>query len=88
MAMSPLFDEAVRIAEAILGGQVDPNSGCAKIGEICQRLHWPSELQGFGALAHEQSGHEHIGITAESCVADIIAEATSLVKRFRDGASS
>lgn len=67
------------IAQRILDGAVDPNSGCAEIGVINQSLQWPDELSVFGLLAHEQCGHEKIGITAAGCIPDIVAEARKLL---------
>ena len=74
-----LLNEAITIAREILSGQIGPNEGCAKIGAINDELNWPDELTHFGALAHEQTGHEHLGITAESCIPEIIEEAKKLI---------
>ena len=71
--------EAIRIAASIIAGETSPNDGCSKIGEICQYLGWPKELSAFGLLSHEQYDHENIGITAENCVPEIIAECKLLV---------
>ena len=66
------------IAKRILDGQVEPNEGCARIAEINQRLGWPDELTTFGMLAHEQTGHEHIGI--KGTVPEIMSAAQALVE--------
>ncbi|MGI2142625.1 hypothetical protein RA178_09725 [Shewanella oncorhynchi] len=74
-----MLADAVSIAKKILAGDIDPNLGCAKLGEINRDLDWPTELAAFGLLAHEQYDHENIGITVESCVPEIIDECTKLV---------
>ncbi len=74
-----LIAEAVEVAKAILAGTTDPHQGCDRIGAINQELGWPDELTALGMLAHEQSGHEHVGITAEGCVAEIMEECRRLV---------
>ena len=76
-----MIEEAIEIAKGILAGEVDPNEGCSKLGDIGRALDWPKELWGFGLLSHEQHDHEHIGITAENCVPDIIYECKKLVAR-------
>ncbi len=68
------------IAGQILSGEILPNEGCSKIGEINQYLDWPKELSSFGLLSHEQTGHENIGITSESVVPEIISAAKELLK--------
>ena len=72
--------EAQEIARDILDGKTDSNDGCSQIGEINRELDWPDELSAFGLLAHEQYDHENIGITAESCKDEILAEARKLVE--------
>lgn len=67
------------IAKGILNGLIQPNEGCARIGEINQLLCLPDELARFGALAHEQTGHEHIGITKQATVPEIMSAAQALV---------
>lgn len=74
-----LLQEAVSIAQKILSGELQPNAGCTLIGDINRELDWPPELGSLGLLAHDQTGHEHIGITAESCVPEIIDECRKLV---------
>lgn len=71
---------AKNIAENIISGKIDPNIGCLKIGELNQELGWPQELSGFDLLAHEQTDHEHIGITRASIIPDILKEANTLLK--------
>jgi len=77
-----LFKKAVFLAQKILSGELDPNQGCAEIGDINRQLGWPTELSGFGALAHDQAGHENLGITPESCIPDILNECKTLVVAF------
>ena len=71
---------AKNIAENIISGKIDPNIGCSKIGELNRELDWPKELSGFGLLSHEQTGHEHIGITRANIVPEILKEAKALLK--------
>jgi hypothetical protein len=68
------------IAHQILDGDIQPNLGCAKIGEINHHLDWPQELSDFGMISHEQTGHENIGITSESVIPEIISAAKELMQ--------
>lgn len=77
-----LVAQAVEIAKSILNGEKAPNYGCSELGEINRALDWPEDLAAFGLLAHEQYDHEHIGITAESCVPDIKQECEKLVEKY------
>lgn len=77
-----MMAEAFKIAESIISGETDPNEGCSKLGEINRDLDWPTELAALGLLSHEQYDHENIGITAESCVPDIIDECKKLVASY------
>jgi hypothetical protein len=74
-----VFAKAIEIAKSIIAGEINPNDGCAKLGDLNRDLDWPEELSVFGLLSHEQYDHENIGITAESCVSDIIDECKKLV---------
>jgi hypothetical protein len=67
------------IAREIIDGKVGPNDGCDQIAEINSALGWPDELMEFGALAHEQTGHESLGITQENIRPDIMNAAKKLV---------
>jgi hypothetical protein len=67
------------IALQIISGEISPNLGCAKIGEINHQLDWPNELSAFGMLSHEQTGHENIGITSNSVIPEIISAAKELM---------
>ena len=82
MNKKELLEQALSIAKCILNGEKDPNKGCSELGDINRVLDWPDELSAFGLLAHEQYDHENIGITAESCVPDIINECKKLVEKF------
>ena len=66
------WNKQKEIATRILSGEIQPNLGCSIIAQLCQENNWPNELQVFDLLAHEQEGHEHIGITAESSIPAII----------------
>lgn len=63
-----LLEQAVEIARGIVAGDIQPNDGCAKIGDINHALDWPEELAALGLLAHEQYDHELIGITKNVCL--------------------
>jgi len=80
--MKEIIRKALNIAKGILSNETDPNIGCGLISELSQENNSPSELQIFELLAHEQYGHEHIGITAGNTEPQIIEECKKLVKRF------
>jgi hypothetical protein len=73
------MNDAVRVARRVLAGKIDPNLGCGLIAGIGEKLGHPSELAVFMLLGHEQYGHEGLGITAESCVADILEACRELL---------
>lgn len=72
MEKNEAIDRAVVIARQILNGDIQPNLGCSMISRVCEESNWPKELQLFALLAHEQEGHEHIGITKENTISSII----------------
>lgn len=72
MEKNEAIDRAVVIARQILNGDIQPNLGCSMISRVCEENNWPKELQIFALLAHEQDGHEHIGITKERTIPAII----------------
>lgn len=74
-----LMHRALVIARGIVAGEIDPNAGCAQLGDINRALDWPPELSAFGLLAHEQHDHESLGITAEGCVPEIIKECRTFI---------
>jgi hypothetical protein len=69
------------VATRVLAGDIDPNHGCNMIAAVGENLGLPKELGMFALLAHEQSGHESLGMTAESCVPDILAACRELLSR-------
>jgi hypothetical protein len=71
--------EAVRIANQVLAGELDPNHGCSMIAGIGEDLDYPEALSAFFLLSHEQYDHEHLGITAESCIPDLLDACRELV---------
>jgi hypothetical protein len=73
------IDDAVAVAEAVLSGAVSAPAGCSQIAGICRALNAPKELALFELLAHEQHGHEHIGITAASLEPEIMQACKELV---------
>ena len=74
-----LRDGCGEIARRIISGRVNPNDACALLAEVSESLNSPDELSAFEILAHEQYGHEHLGLTAESCEAAIVKECHRLV---------
>lgn len=64
--------DAHRVASEILDQSIDANLGCGLIATISAKLSSPTELQPFELLAHEQSGHEHIGIQPNELVPLIV----------------
>ena len=73
------IDDAKLLAEGILSKTLDPNVGCALIGAIADKLGYPDSLEAFAAIAHDQVGHEHGGITAEDCIDDIFSACHQLI---------
>ncbi len=67
------------IARRIISGRVNANDACALLAEVSESLNSPDDLSAFEILAHEQRGHEHLGLTAESCAAEIVKECHRLV---------
>jgi len=79
------FAEARLLAIEIVEHNIQPNKGAAKIGELCAALDWPKELGEIHLVAHEQTGHEKLGITAESVIPDIFVAAKNIMNMdFRD----
>ena len=74
------MQKARKIAMDILDNKINPNKGCAQISEIAISLDWPSKLIDFTLIAHEQTDHEHLGITLENVQPDIIKAAKKLLK--------
>lgn len=72
---------AVSIAKQVVASKMQSNEGCELIGDVCQKLAWPDELLALVAVAHEQYGHESLGITAENSVLEIIEGCRELISR-------
>ena len=66
------------IARRTLAGRVSPNEICTLLSEISVSLDSPDDLSIFELIAHEQYGHEGLGITAASCIPDIMSECERL----------
>ena len=73
------MEDARRVAREVLAGKMDPNLVCGLIRGIAQGTNYPSELGTFLLLGHEQYDHEHLGITAESCVPEILEACRELL---------
>ena len=74
------LEDACRVAQQVVNGDMDPNFGCSLIAEINQKVGYRSELEVFTALAHDQNGHERFGFTAQSCVAEILDACHDLLR--------
>jgi len=79
--MDKVNKEAIRVAKGIISKEINPNNGCAQLSELSQENNSPDELQIFELLAHEQYGHEHIGITAEDTALQITEECENFVNK-------
>jgi hypothetical protein len=77
------LEDAVSVAAQVLAGEVQPNLGCTMIAAVSENLKSPKDLLIFQLLAHEQYEHEHLGITADSCVPDILEACRSLLEIHR-----
>lgn len=73
------MNDAVRIASDVLTGNVDPYLGCGLIASIGAKLNYPPHLQVFSLLDHDKSGHEHVGLTKEAVLPDIVEACRKLV---------
>lgn len=67
------------IARRVVAGRVNPNDACALLAEVSESLSGPNQLAAFEILAHEQYGHDHLGFTAKSGAAAIVAECHRLI---------
>ncbi len=52
---------------------------------MCESHGWPDSLSEFGTLAHDQQGHEELGIAAESVVPEILEAARKLLESESPG---
>jgi len=73
------IEDAHSIASDVLAGSIDPNAGCALIASIAAKLNYPPALEPFVVIGHDQEGHEVFGITAESCIDDIVHACRRLI---------
>ncbi len=73
------LDDAIRVAQEVLSGAMDPNLGCGLISSIAEKNNHPSHLMIFVLLGHEQYDHEHLGMTAESLRPEIIDACRELI---------
>ena len=73
------IEDASSIATDVLAGSMDPNTGCALIASIAEKLNFPLPLEMFVVIAHDQEGHEDFGITAERCIDDIVQACRHLI---------
>ncbi|MYN05566.1 hypothetical protein GTP41_26085 [Pseudoduganella sp. DS3] len=74
------FEDAKLLAQEILSNRLDANVGCALIASTAAKLGYPKSLEIFFALAHDQSGHERVGISAVDCVDDIFVACRVLLE--------
>lgn len=65
---------AKRIASNMNKGIKNLNDGCLELSDISKSLGSPKSLSIFELLAHEQYGHDKVGITAENIRPDILNE--------------
>ena len=79
-------EDACSVATDVLAGSIDPNAGCALIASIAAKMNYPPALEPFAAIAHDQEGHETFGITAESCIDDIVHACRRLIADQSGGA--
>ncbi len=69
----------MKYAQQIINCENNANDACSKIAQISEKLNSPKHLLIFELLAHEQNGHEHIGITAENIRPAILKAAENLL---------
>ena len=75
----PWQEGCAEIARRVIAGRVNPNDACSLFAEVSESLPGAKALGAFEVLAHEQYGHEHLGMTAESCAKEIVEECRRLV---------
>jgi hypothetical protein len=73
------LEDALRVAQQVMQGEIDPNLGCSLIAEINEKVGFAPELNVFLSLAHDQYDHEKVGFTTESCVPEILDACRHLV---------
>lgn len=75
------LQDATILAQEVLADMVDPYTACALIASISAKLKYSDSLAQFACLAHDQAGHEHVGISAADCVDDIFEACRVLIGR-------
>jgi hypothetical protein len=73
------MDRAKMIARQVIDGSMSANDGCVALANINEQNGWPSSLSIFSALAHEQTGHEHLGFNPENTASLIVEECRRLL---------
>lgn len=73
------LEDAHSVAAEVLAGSTGANMGCSLIASIAAKLNYPSILETFVAIAHDQEGHDAFGIRAEDCVDDILCACRHLI---------
>jgi hypothetical protein len=58
---------------------MEPHLGCGLIATIGEKNNYPSQLSMFELLAHEQDGHEHLGITRATTLPHIMNACHELI---------
>ncbi len=77
------LEDAPRVAQQVVDGELNPNLGCSLIAEINKNIGYLSELDMFMPLAHDQYGHDELGFTAESCVLEMQEACRDLLMAHR-----
>ena len=73
------IEDAVRVANEIISGKMEPHLGCGLIAAVGEKNNYPTQLQMFELLAHEQDSHEHLGITKAATSPHIINACHELI---------
>jgi len=79
------------VANDIISGEIQPNLGCALIDDISNPFIFggpheneTDQMWEFHFLAHDQTGHEHLVITAENIIPYIMEAANKLLKELSE----
>ena len=73
------FDDAVRVARAVLDGTREPQLGRGLIAGIATTINHPAGLMEFVHIAHLLDDAGHPQFTAADCLPDILAACRALV---------
>ena len=73
------MNDAMRVANEVLDGTIEPYLGCGLIASICTKLDYPPNLQVFSLLNHDKSGHESAGLTKDDLLLDILEACRKLI---------